>query len=98
MRFSRILLAVVIFVSGVAVGWVGSGSRPSAAPAGPVDFTKDIVIYDGPPPARVLRPHSVSVDGQSRSLGPAPASAPVGLWVISFDGGRVQIACSEFRE
>ena len=94
----RIVTFALVFALGAIVGHLATARRGPPRPVEPVDFAGEITLFHGQPPARVLRPYHLVVDGRSRTLAPPPPNAPEGTWRVSFDSGRVQVACVEVAE
>lgn len=88
----RLVVPLFVGVVGFACGWV---SRPRPVPPPPFDLTRPVAVYRGHPPATVVRPYHVMIDGRSLVVGDPPANAPEGTWVVALDGGRIRLACAE---
>lgn len=88
----RSLVPLFVGVVGFTVGWV---SRPRPVPPPPFDLAGEVAVYREHPPAKVLRPYHVVHDGRSRLVAPPPADPPAGVWVVTLDGGRIRLTCTE---
>lgn len=61
-----------------------------------VNLSEPIILnqVDPPAPGVTYHPHTYAVGGVTTVLGPRPANRPVTL--ISFEGGRIVVACCTF--
>jgi hypothetical protein len=93
-RSLALLLALVV---GVAVGFVVASSREvhTPRPSAPyAEFTHDFTVRRGQAPAVYYRPYSVIHDGRRVLTSDGPHD-PAAVTLFHFDGGRLQVACTE---
>jgi len=85
---------LLCFVAGLVVGWL-LARRGEAPPRSLTDYTQPVEIRRGGGPTMRLVPHGVAMDGRSEKLATYDGSE---LWVIWFQGGRVQVAYTQSAE
>ncbi|MDY3557043.1 hypothetical protein R5W24_006227 [Gemmata sp. JC717] len=90
----RLFPLMLTFTCGLAVGLLARNRPARPAPElPPIDFAEPVTVRRmTPDSAEVIKlsPYAVLVDGKNRPLGPVPPE----LWLITFDRGRMQIACA----
>ncbi len=87
----RYLRGAALFVGGLLVGLLVAGRDPRRPPP-LAERHRPFTVRRDDAPAVYLVPYAVAVDGRSEVIGPK-GSGP--MWVMQFDGARVQVAASE---
>jgi hypothetical protein len=78
------------------VGLVLKYEPPATKPATSDGLSGPVTVRKGMGETVFLKPHSVLSDG--RRIGPSgPVGGDADVWVVTLDGGRIQIACTEQR-
>jgi hypothetical protein len=87
--------AVLALVLGAAVGHLLTARAAPAPPPLPYDFASDVTVYRPGAPNLFLRPYHIMQGSRSRVVGSPPPNADDVIWVLSFDQGRLRLACVE---